>query len=69
MRWPWNTIACKKSNDGSIDLIAGEEGELDGLTEAGIKRGKEDKAALSEIIDVVNDRFGTEFEEAEPAFL
>ena len=58
----------QKIKDGSIDLIAGENGELDGLTEAGIKRDKEDKAALSEIIDVLNDRFGTEFEEADRLF-
>ena len=58
----------QKIKDGSIDLIAGENGELDGLTEAGIKRDKEDKATLSEIIDVLNDRFGTEFEEADRLF-
>ena len=58
----------QKIKDGSIDLVAGEEGELDGLTEAGIRRGKEEKAALSEIIDVLNDRFGTEFEEADRLF-
>lgn len=58
----------QKIKDGSIDLITGEEGELDGLTEAGIKRAKEEKAALSEIIDVLNGRFGTEFEEADRLF-
>ena len=58
----------QKIKEGSIDLVTGEEGELDGLTEAGIKRGKEEKAALSEIIDVLNDRFGTEFEEADRLF-
>ena len=58
----------QKIKDGSIDLIIGEQGELDGLTEAGIKRAKENKAALSEIIDVLNDRFGTEFEEADRLF-
>ena len=58
----------QKIKDGSIELIAGEGVELDGLTEAGIKRGKEEKAALSEIIDVLNDRFGTEFEEADRLF-
>lgn len=58
----------QKIKEGSIDLITGEEGELDGLTEAGIKRAKEEKAALSEIIDVLNDRFGTEFEEADRLF-
>jgi len=58
----------QKIKEGSIDLITGEEGELDGLSEAGIKRAKEEKAALSEIIDVLNERFGTEFEEADRLF-
>jgi type I restriction enzyme R subunit len=58
----------QKIKEGSIDLITGEEGELNRLTEAGIKRAKEEKAALSEIIDVLNDRFGTEFEEADRLF-
>ena len=58
----------QKIKDGSIDLITGEGGELNGLSEAGIKRAKEDKAALSEIIDVLNERFGTDFEEADRLF-
>lgn len=58
----------QKIKEGSLDLITGGEGELNGLTEAGIKRPKEEKAALSEIIDVLNDRFGTEFEEADRLF-
>jgi type I restriction enzyme R subunit len=58
----------QKIKECSIDLIKGEDGELDGLTEAGIKRAKEEKARLSEIIDVLNERFGTEFEEADRLF-
>lgn len=58
----------QKIKEGSIDLIKGEDGELDGLTEAGIKRAKEEKAPLSEIIELLNDRFGTEFEEADRLF-
>lgn len=58
----------QKIKEGSIDLVTGEEDELDGLSEAGIKRSKEEKAALSEIIDVLNNRFGTEFEEADRLF-
>jgi type I restriction enzyme, R subunit len=58
----------QKIKEGSIDLISGVDGELDGLSEAGIKRAKEEKAALSEIIDVLNERFGTEFEEADRLF-
>jgi type I restriction enzyme, R subunit len=58
----------QKIKDGSIDLTTGEEVPLDGLSEAGIKRSKEEKAPLSEIIDVLNERFGTEFEEADRLF-
>ena len=58
----------QKIKEGSIDLIKGEDGELDGLSEAGIKRAKEEKAPLSEIIDLLNERFGTEFEEADRLF-
>jgi len=58
----------QKIKEGSIDLVKGEDGELDGLSEAGIKRAKEEKAKLSEIIEVLNERFGTEFEEADKLF-
>lgn len=58
----------QKVKEGSIDLTKGEDGELDGLSEAGIKRVKEEKAPLSEIIDLLNERFGTEFEEADRLF-
>lgn len=33
-----------------------------------MKRGPEEEALLSEIINVLNDRFGTEFEEADKLF-
>jgi len=58
----------QKIKEGSIDLVKGEDGELDGLSEAGIKRAKEEKARLSEIIEILNERFGTEFEEADRLF-
>jgi len=58
----------QKIADGSIELQKDETGELDGLTEAGIKRAKEEKAALSEIIDLLNERFGTDFEQADKLF-
>lgn len=57
----------EKIASGSIELQK-EDGELDGLTEAGIKRAKEEKAPLSQIINVLNDRFGTEFTEADRLF-
>ena len=58
----------QKMNEGAIGLVKGEDGELDGLSEAGIKRAKEEKASLSEIIEVLNERFGTEFEDADRLF-
>ena len=58
----------QKIREGSIELEKVESGELDGPTEAGIKRGKEEKAPLSEIIEVLNERFGTEFTDADRLF-
>jgi len=58
----------QKMKEGAIGLVKGEDGELDGLSEAGIKRAKEEKAPLSEIIEVLNERFGTEFEDADRLF-
>lgn len=58
----------QKIKDGSIDLLKGETGELSGTTEAGLKRPKDEKILLSEIVDILNDRFGTEFEEADKLF-
>ncbi|MBN7816254.1 type I restriction endonuclease subunit R [Algoriphagus pacificus] len=58
----------QKVKEGSIDLITGENGELSGISEAGLKRPKDEEAALSEIIEVLNDRFGTEFEDADKLF-
>lgn len=47
--------------------VKGEVG-IQGVTEAGIQRVKEEKAALSEIIHILNDRFGTEFNNADKLF-
>ncbi|MDJ0902077.1 MAG: DEAD/DEAH box helicase family protein [Xenococcus sp. MO_188.B8] len=58
----------QKIKEGAIELTKGEVGELETFTEAGIKRPKEEKAPLSIIIDKLNDRFGTEFEEADRLF-
>jgi type I restriction enzyme, R subunit len=57
----------QKIQEGSIELQK-EDGELDGVTEAGIKRASEEKAPLSEIIKVLNDRFSTDFTEADKLF-
>jgi type I restriction enzyme R subunit len=58
----------QKIKEGAIELQKSEEGELSGTSEAGLKRAKEEEALLSEIISVLNDHFGTEFEEADKLF-
>ncbi len=51
--------------DGSIALKAGEEAPVYGPTEAGMKRSESEEAKLSEIIDILNERFGTDFKKAD----
>lgn len=58
----------QKIKEGAIELQKGEEGQLSGTSEAGLKRSKDEDALLSEIITVLNDRFGTEFDEADRLF-
>lgn len=58
----------QKIKEGAIELKKGETEDLSGVTEAGLKRAKEEDAQLSEIIDVLNQRFGTEFDEADKLF-
>lgn len=58
----------QKIQEGAIQLEKSGQGELSGTTEAGLTRPKEEEAALSEIISVLNDRFGTEFEQSDKLF-
>ncbi|ANI89793.1 restriction endonuclease subunit R [Arachidicoccus ginsenosidimutans] len=58
----------QKIKEGAIELKKNENGELNGITEAGLKRKSEEDILLSEIINVLNERFGTEFEEADKLF-
>jgi type I restriction enzyme R subunit len=51
----------QKVAEHSIALESEGEYALDGATEAGLRISKEEQAALSEIIQVINTRFGTEF--------
>lgn len=58
-----------QSSDGDIDLEKNQEGILSGATEAGLRKKKDDeKSPLSEIINTINDRFGTEFSETDRLF-
>lgn len=51
----------QKVAEQNIALESAGEYRLEGGNEAGIRMTKEERAALSEIITVINNRFGTEF--------
>lgn len=53
---------------GNIALAKGQEGELSGKVEAGIREPKEEYTTLSSIIEVLNDKLGTEFTSADQLF-
>ena len=55
-------------SDGSIDLSEGEADPLKGPTDVGTARAKDEKEALSSLIDRLNERFGTAFTEADQLF-
>jgi type I restriction enzyme R subunit len=58
----------QKVKEGAIALSIDQGVELEGFSEAGIQKDKEAEAPLSEIIDVLNNRFGTDFEDADKLF-
>lgn len=58
----------QRVSSGSIDLIVGEPEAVYGPTEVGTGKPKEEKAPLSEIILVLNERFGTAFTEEDRLF-
>ena len=55
----------QKISEGSISLADGEAGALDGPTEVGTGLAREEEVPLSQLIDVVNERFGTDFNQAD----
>src|SRR3990167_3435666 len=54
--------------DGKIALQKDSDAAIQPVTEAGTKKDKEEYALLSEIIKLLNDRFGTDFTEADRLF-
>lgn len=58
----------QKISEGSIILEKGGEYKLKPTTEVGTKKEKEEFAALSEIINVFNDRFGKPITDADKLF-
>ena len=58
----------QKISEGSIALQDGEARPLDGPTEVGSGLARPQPVLLSQLIDVVNERFGTEFNQADQLF-
>lgn len=58
----------QKISEGSISLREGYARPLDGPTEVGTGMVREDPIVLSQLIDIVNERFGTEFNQADQLF-
>jgi len=58
----------QKISEGSIDLSNGYGRPLDGPSEVGTLVLRESPVALSQVIDVINDRFGTDFNQADQLF-
>ena len=58
----------QKISEGSISLQDGEARRLDGPTEVGSGLVRPQPLPLSQLIDVVNERFGTDFNQADQLF-
>ena len=58
----------QKISEGSIALESGKTGEVDGPTEVGTGSSQEEKIELSQLIDILNERFGTNFTSGDQLF-
>jgi type I restriction enzyme R subunit len=58
----------QKVSEGSISLSDGTDYKLDGPSSVGSKVARGEEVPLSRLIDVVNDRFGTDFNNADQLF-
>ena len=58
----------QKISEGSLDLQAGKGGEVSGPTEVGTGVSHGEKIELSQLIDILNERFGTDFKPADQLF-
>ena len=58
----------QKISEGSISLKEGKAQPLDGPSEVGSGLVREEPVPLSRLIDVINERFGTDFTEADQLF-
>ena len=58
----------QKISEGSISLREGYAQKLDGPTEVGTGMLHEDPILLSKLVDIINKRFGTDFNQADQLF-
>jgi type I restriction enzyme R subunit len=58
----------QKISEGSISLRDGDASPIDGPSEVGTGAVHEQPVRLSQLIDVVNERFGTDFNQADQLF-
>lgn len=58
----------QKISEGSIDLSRGQSDALKGPSDVGTGKASDDEIPLSELIDMLNERFGTDFTEADQLF-
>jgi type I restriction enzyme R subunit len=58
----------QKVMEGTIDLSDGEDVKVKSPTDTGTRKAKEEDKPLSEIIETLNERFGTDFSEADRLF-
>ena len=58
----------QKISEGSISLQEGDPRRLDGPTEVGSGLVRSQPMPLSQLIDIVNERFGTDFNQADQLF-
>ncbi len=58
----------QKISEGSISLRDGDAQPLDGPTEVGTGIARPQPIPLSQLIDIVNERFGTDFNQADQLF-
>ena len=58
----------QKISEGSIKLDQGENVPVEGPTAAGTGKAKDTQVELSRLIDAINERFGTDFTQADELF-
>ena len=68
MKWRYGSSGFSKCPRASIDLSEGEADPLKGPTDVGTARTKDEEVTLSSLIDHLNERFGTNFTEADQLF-